>query len=120
MGAPNNGLVQVFRNGEWGYICDDHWDLRDARVVCRQLGFRNAEKALFGSKSKYGEFTKFWLDNVDCKGLESSVSECSHSGWGKHDCKPYQKSSVICTNKFGKNGHFTSCMRWVLIVAYRI
>ena len=33
------GRVEICRNNTYGTICDDQWDVLDARVACTQLGF---------------------------------------------------------------------------------
>lgn len=48
------GNVEVLHRGRWGSICDDQWQLAEATVACRQMGFvLGARKATTGSR--YGQ-----------------------------------------------------------------
>ena len=38
---PNEGLVEVYCNGQWGTICDDGFSSFDAQTLCKQLGYNN-------------------------------------------------------------------------------
>ena len=99
MGASyNEGRVEVYYNGAWGTVCDDSWDINDARVVCRQLGFPDAEAAYQGGYVRDGT-GRIWLDNVNCRGYESSLSSCSHIGWGNHNCDHSEDAGVRCSTQ---------------------
>ena len=97
------GRVEVYYSGTWGTVCDDEWDLNDAEVVCRQLGYGPAiavrHRAAYGQGS--GEI---WLDDLNCVGTESSIGHCSHTGWGFHDCVHYEDAGVKCADPNGNFG----------------
>ena len=42
------GKLEVLFKGKWGEVCDHHWGLQDAHVVCRMLGYPSAERFTFG------------------------------------------------------------------------
>ncbi|XP_041864219.1 deleted in malignant brain tumors 1 protein-like [Melanotaenia boesemani] len=96
-----SGRVEIRHNGEWGTVCDDSWGLTDAEVVCRQLTCGTALNAT--SSAVFGEGTgQIWLDEVACSGSESSLLNCQHRGFGKHDCKHSEDAGVVCSASLPK------------------
>ena len=95
--SDNEGRVEIYY-GQWGTVCDDFWDLNDATVVCRQLGYVRAVFAYHSSQ--FGEGTgPIWLDNIQCTGTESRLDQCPHNGIGVHNCVHSEDAGIQCTSK---------------------
>ena len=87
--------MELWRNGEWGTVCDDRWSLNDAHVVCRVLGYSGASEA--PCCARYGPGTgRIILDNVGCSGSEGSLYSCTHNGLYSHDCGHNEDASAVC------------------------
>ena len=90
--------MEIQYGGQWGTVCDDQWDINDATVACRQLGYSHASRAT--SRAEFGQgHDQIWLDNVHCTGSEGSLDQCEHNGWGAHNCGHYEDAGAVCEGK---------------------
>lgn len=111
----SKGRVEVNYRGVWGTICDDSWDMNDAIVVCRQLGYRMAIRKSSSAEFGPGE-GPIWLDNVLCSGNEQNLAQCYHNGWEDHNCVHSEDAGVVCTSEPMKHNiihsyaHITSAL----------
>ena len=91
--GPHEGRVEVAFLNTWGTVCGSSWDLLDAIVVCRQLGYNTA---LSVSVAAFGEGSgPIWLNRVHCRGNESILTQCRSSF--ASGCNYLQDAGVICS-----------------------
>lgn len=92
------GRVEVYHNNTWGTVCDDGWDITDATVVCRQLGYFMATRA--PGFAEFGEGTgPIWYDDVGCTGSETTLIQCPHNGMGVHNCFHGEDAGAVCESE---------------------
>lgn len=93
---PFHGRVEVFYHETWGTVCHNGWDLIDANIVCRELGFPGAKKALRSAFFGQGSGS-IWIDDLQCTGKENSLTECEHRGFGVlRYCRHSQDAGLMC------------------------
>lgn len=107
--SPREGFIIIHHNGSWGAVCNDHhgFDLIDAGVVCRQLGYGSAD----GIKHGEWEFgsnavvLEYFYNQLECTGSESNLMECPHSGTPS-ECLPNLPAGVKCSGELENKNTF--------------
>ena len=93
-----SGRVEVSYQGSWGSVCGEGWSLKEAHVVCRQLGCGWAVSTPPGAHFGPG-FGKILLDNVHCSGEESHLALCAHDTWFTRSCGHKADAGAICSGE---------------------
>jgi len=92
--SGSRGRLEVYHNGTWGTVCNNGFTDAAARVVCYSLGYGHT--GLFVGSSYGGGSGRVWLNDVQCSGSESKITDCPHSGWGGQNCSHSDDVSVSC------------------------
>ena len=92
----HEGHVDVFLHGHWFSLCGTDWDLLEAIVACRQLGYHTAEAAL--RASPFGNTGgPNWMVVGQCTGYEANLTQCKQN-YGHGPCRNYH-AGVICSSE---------------------
>ena len=103
-GNDTAGRLEIYLDGVWGTVCDDFWDLTDADVACRQLGFPGAISA--PRYAAFGEgIDPTHLDDVECTGVETDLLSCTHTR--DENCGHSEDAGVVCISPSAATGWWT-------------
>jgi len=89
--AMNEG--NVYLNGQ--PICSDGWDVNEANLVCKALGYERGVPDVAGT---YGPVTGYHTMNwVECGESDTNIWECKFDR--ETECDKDAAAAVICSNK---------------------
>ncbi len=92
---PCTGRVEVYKDDQWGTVCDDDWDIADAAVVCRELSCGTAVKATHEAHFGQGSGS-ILMGRVECSGSETALKDCGSQRFG---CTHNEDAGVVCSGK---------------------
>ncbi|XP_029975754.1 deleted in malignant brain tumors 1 protein-like isoform X1 [Salarias fasciatus] len=97
-GGPDRcaGRVELLRDGRWGTVCDDQWDLTDAGVVCEQLGCGYALNVTGQGGAFPAGRGPVYRDELNCTGQEKNLWACPASQ-DESDCGHKEDAGVVCS-----------------------
>ena len=100
--SATEGYVEVFdtSNSQWGGICNNGYDMIDAHVICKMLGYPTAIEAVTNSADLYGTApsgSNFTLTNLACTGYEPSIFQCPLTGEQDGNCEASDIAGVKCS-----------------------
>ena len=98
--SSNMGRIEVHYAGTWGSVRASGWDIKDATVACRQLGYHSA--SLSGYRIFCSSDIPMWFTSFRCFGNETSLEQCGRDFY-QYSSSTYC-ASVVCADKMTEEG----------------
>lgn len=93
------GRLEILNKGQWITLCADHWHMKDAAVLCRELGCGEAVDVVGSSHFGPGS-GKLWPYGRACDGSETAVKKCGSINLKSVSLNCDRKDvGVICSGK---------------------
>ena len=93
----NTGFVELYSLGHWIPLCGYFWDILDASVVCRELGYLTVVSTTVKIRYNYQHYRGFTTYTFSCTGDESTLKQCSTN---ERYCSYYYLAFVNCSGEF--------------------
>ncbi|PVD37785.1 hypothetical protein C0Q70_00386 [Pomacea canaliculata] len=85
----------------YDYFCRQYYTFSVqcySQKLGQQLGYGDGKAVM---QAGFGQGSgKIWMDNLECKGTETRLQDCTSSGFGEHNCWHSEDAGVICTGVY--------------------
>lgn len=86
----------------WGTVSSDSFDITDANVFCKFLGYPEAIKVYYKSHQYFGlagYYKPVWMNDMKCVGTEKSPFSCPQSTISAHKKDHHNDVGISCKGK---------------------
>ncbi|XP_074851773.1 scavenger receptor cysteine-rich type 1 protein M130-like [Carettochelys insculpta] len=91
-----SGRVEVVHGNTWATVCDAHFDLHAANVICNELQCGVAASVPGGAHFGEGQ-GQIWTERFQCVGNESLLFSCPRIPPENQTCSHANDASAICS-----------------------
>ncbi|XP_075758663.1 scavenger receptor cysteine-rich type 1 protein M130-like isoform X3 [Pelodiscus sinensis] len=102
-----SGRVEIIHGDTWATVCDAHFDLKVADVICTELQCGIAASVLGGAHFGEGQGL-VWTEELQCVGNESLLFSCPRVSRVNQTCSHANDAGVTCSRFRLVNGS-TAC-----------
>uniref|UniRef100_A0A8B9G658 SRCR domain-containing protein n=1 Tax=Amazona collaria TaxID=241587 RepID=A0A8B9G658_9PSIT len=96
-GTTCSGRVEIRHGDTWGRLCQSHWNLKAANVLCHQLNCGYAKSIQTEDDFAAGD-GPVWRDAFHCNGTESCLWDCAQVTLGNPSCSAREPATVVCSD----------------------
>uniref|UniRef100_A0A674JDI8 SRCR domain-containing protein n=1 Tax=Terrapene triunguis TaxID=2587831 RepID=A0A674JDI8_9SAUR len=93
-----SGRVEIIHGNTWTTVCDAHFDLKVANVICNELQCGIAASIPGGAHFGEGQ-GKILTEEFQCVGNESLLLSCPRKSQENQTCSHTNDASAICSRK---------------------